>query len=266
MKRLGTRLGKKLGTTLGSEAPLSISDMAFFFDARTDDYFTFSSGSQISAWVSRAGSLGSVSWPQGTSGNQPTRATAVASLGNKNAVLFDGSDDFFQATTAAQWAFLSNGTGATIFTVERLDSTGPATQNVMGTMSAGAAAVGSWQQHRSGDLLIRIGNGSGTYLNNQVILTASHYQKDTSRWRAWAHGSGVQKSYVSGSTATLADTGGQVASSSAPEYALRVGRGATSSSSMKGYLAVSIGYTRDLSAAEIAILASWANIEFGVAA
>lgn len=268
---LGTRLGTRLGTALGtalddaSEAPLLIADLAAWYDSRTDAYFTLS-GSNVTAWASRAGSMGATPISQGTALSQPTRATAVASLGGKNAVLFDGTSDFMSAATAADWTFLHNNSGATVFSVERFDSTGPANQVVLQTFPLGAATSGVYHNMRTTTLEVTIGNGSGTYQNNWGIVTAAHFAKDVSRWRSWSYGSNAQTSRVSGSTLTSADVGGQVPSVVAPVNGLRLGRGSSATSSLKGHLAQLIVFKRVLSAAEITSLGTWAASVYGVAA
>lgn len=250
------------GAAVALEAPLLISDLAAWYDSRTDDYFTLNAGA-VSAWASRAGTMGATPLSQATGLSQPARATGVAVLGNQQAVLFDGTDDFLQAATAADWAFMHNNTGATILVVERVDSTGPATQSAIGTMSNSTVQNGLTQQSSAVSLVSRIGNGSGTLQNSATYATAAHYARDVSRWRAWSYGGAVQRSYVSGSTLTNADGAGVPAVGN-PEFALRVGRGGTGTTSLKGYIAQILVYKRVLTAGEVTTLATWAATQYGV--
>lgn len=215
----------------------TISSLQAWWDPASDAYFTFSTGAQISAWVSRMGALGAKTLAQATSGNQPTRALAVSVLGNKNAVLLDGTDDFLAASTAADWAFLHNNTGACIISVERIDSTGVAIQYPYSTCANSAANVGIFHAASTTNLTMRVANGSGTFQNNWSSTTLAHYERDVSRWRAWSYGSGTQSSHVSGSSVTNADTGGQTPSVAAPQNAFTVGRSSGgASTSFKGYM------------------------------
>jgi hypothetical protein len=210
--------------------------------------------------------MGAVSLAQATSGSQPTRATAVASLNGKNAVLFDGVDDFLQATTASDWIFLHDNTGATIVTVERFDSTGFTGQTLYATGNGGAANKGMYISHNAASVGLRILNGSGTNQNDWTLATSAHYAKDVSRWRAWSYGSGAVKSYVSGSTLTNNDTGGQTPATTAPQFALTIGRTNTAAVSFKGYVAQILIYGKVLSASEVATLGAWASSIYGVSA
>lgn len=242
------------------EAPLNISGLAAWYDSRDDDYITLATG--ISAWVSRAGSLGTATLSQGTAANQPAYETSVATLGSRPAVFFDGSNDALAAATASTWAFLSNGTGATIFLVERIDSTGGATQVPVMTMTAVATNVGIYAGLTTTALQGRVGNGSGTYCNNWGLTTASHYARDASRWRALTYEDETMGSRVSGSSLTNADTAAQEPSASNPTLALTVGGSA--GLFFKGWLAQIIIYNRVLTTAEFSALASWANQQYGV--
>jgi hypothetical protein len=242
------------------DAPLLISGLAAWYDLRSAQYVTIATG--VSAMVSRAGSLGLATMTQGTTGNQPAYATGVASLRGQNALLFDGTDDWIGAATASDWTFLHNNSGATIFTVERIDSTGPANQIVYHTFALATANAGIYCNMRTTSFETSVGNASGTSLqNNWTLGTAAHYAKDVSRWRAWTYGGGAQGSAVSGSTVSNADIGGQSPSSSAPLVPLRLSR---ASVPLKGYLAQVIVYAKVLSATEISRLAVWANQQYGV--
>jgi hypothetical protein len=233
------RAGRASGVRQRSSDPLAaylatIASLKAWFDPTSDAYFTFSTGAQISAWVSRLGSLGSVTLAQATSGNQPLRSSATASLGNKNTVQFDGTDDFLQASTASDWTFLHNNTGATIINVERIDSTGFATQVVYATCGNSAASTGMFNTF-GGSLTNRVANGSGTFQNNWSIATAAHFARDVSRWRAWSYGGATAGSHVSGSSLTNADTGGQVPAVGAPTLAFTLGRSTVAGASWKGH-------------------------------
>jgi hypothetical protein len=247
------------------EAPELIPDLAAWYDSRTDAYFALS-GSSITAWMSRAGSMGGMPLSQGVAANQPLRVLGVAEMNNQQSVLLDGVDDFMSAANPADWPFLHDNTGATIVTVERVDSTGIASQHVYGTLSGPAAQRGLYGALGTTSIILRLGNGSGAYQNAWTNANAAHYARDVSRWRAWAYGGGSQKHAVSGSTLTNADAVGQTPSASAPEYALRVGRAGAASSSLKGHVPQILVYKRVLTAPEIASLGAFFAPIYGIAA
>lgn len=241
------------------EAPLNISGLAAWYDSRDDDYITLATG--ISAWVSRAGSLGTATLSQGTAANQPLYTTSVATLGNRPAVQFDGTNDSLFGATASQWTFLHNGSGATIFMVLRADSTGGATQRVFST-SESATEHGCLFQLTTTTARALVYNGSGTAASDLNSSTSALFARDVSRWQVWDYDtSNGQDLYVSGSSAT--QTAGSP-SATAATRALRIGANSSSGSAFKGFIAQVIVYTRVISAAERAALASWANQQYGV--
>jgi hypothetical protein len=213
-----------------------LSSLKAWFDPTSDDYFTFSTGAQISAWVSRLGSLGAVTMAQATSGNQPLRSVATASLNNKNTVQFDGSDDFLAGATPSDWTFMHNNTGACVLTIERADSTGVATQYPYDTCSNSAANIGMFIS-LGASMTVRVANGSGTFQNNFSTAVSAHFSRDVSKWRAWTYGGGSAGFHVTGSSLSQADTGGQTPSVAAPSNALTLGRSSAGvSTSFKGHL------------------------------
>lgn len=260
----GNRRNLRGGGGMPLEAPLTIPGLKAWFDARTTSHMTIATG--ISAWVSRAGSLGSIAWTQGTGGNQPAYATAVASLGGKNAVQFDGSDDYFDTNNQNAWKFLHDGTGASRFTVLRLDSTGGATQRYGQTNNASASEHGVFVQYEASAVALRVGNGSGTWLNLWSLGTAAHYARDVSRWQMWGYVDGAQHSRVSGSSLTNADDAAQDPSTNNPSRAFRLGASPVAASPLKGYVAQEIYYDHILTAGETSLLAAWAASVYGVAA
>ncbi len=245
----------------GLEAPLTISGLKAWFDSRTNAYMTISTG--ISSWVSRAGSLGSIAWTQGTGGNQPAYATAVASLNGQNAVQFDGTNHYFDINNTNAMKFLHDGTGASSFVVYRMDSTGGATQALFSSGQA-AAQTGVLFQGTTTQLQPRVYNGSGAVLNTWNLATAAHYARDASRWQMWAYIDGTVHSRVSGSSLTNADTVGQDPNTGNPTNALRLGGLPSGASLFKGYVAQKLYYDHVLTAGETTQLATWAASIYGV--
>lgn len=257
------RTGKSGGVVaVAGETPTTIPGLKAWFDSRTDDYFTFSTGAQISAWTSRAGSIGSVAWIQATSSAQPTRALSVATLGSKNAVLFDGTDDYLDTNNANAWKFLHDGTGASRFLVIRADSTGGTTQRFGQTANTSSDSGVLWQFNTT-SMSLQVHKGDGTTVNTWSLSTGAHWARDVSRWQLWGYVSGMQHSRVSGSSVTNADTASPPSSAN-PTRTLRMGATATPINWIKGYVAQDLFYDHVLTAGETTQLATWANQQYGV--
>ncbi len=264
---VGRFVGANAGTGVSTnvsvsqiETPQTIAGLAAWFSARSSSHITLATG--VSAWLSRAGSLGAVTLSQGITANQPAYVTSVASLGGRPAILFDGSNDSLVVSTASQWTFLHNGTGAFIFLVMRADSTGGATQRVFSSAET-ATEHGCLFQLTTTTARALVYNGSGTAASDLNSSTSALFARDVSRWQAWDYSTaGGQDLYVSGATATQAAGS---PSATAPSRAFRVGANASSGSAFKGWISEIIIYAGAPSASDRAALASWANREYGVA-
>jgi hypothetical protein len=247
------------------EVPEQIPDLAAWYDSRTDDYLALD-GPNITAWMSRAGSMGAMPLSQGVAANQPLRLLG-ALPGGKNTVRLDGVAHFLQALLASDWIFTHDGSGYTAITVEKMDSTGLLTQAVLTSAANGAGNTGLFQHIVPTDFLTRVSNGSGTgYVNIWDITAASFTARDVLRWRATSHGGGFQRAHVSGLSLSNPDVGGQVPSTAPAGWPLRVGRSTSASISLKGDLPQIVFYKRVLSDAEIASVASFLATQYGVAA
>jgi hypothetical protein len=247
------------------EVPEQIPGLKAWFDAGDLAYFTLN-GSSVSAWVSRGGSLGtSLAFTQGTASSQPTYSTGVSTLNYRPAVQFDGTADFLNTNDQNAWTFLHDGTGASKFTVFRMDSTGPASQRFAQTTNASATERGFFMQFEAGLVSLRVSNGSGTWLNIWNNNSTPHYVKDNSRWQMWGYVDGTQYSRVSNSTLTNSDDVSQDPSSGVPTRVYRVGASSTGTGLFKGWIAADLYYDHVLTNAEITALGTWANRVYGVA-
>lgn len=247
-----------------SDVPPLISGLKAWFDPRTTDWITIATG--ISAWVSRAGSLGSVALPQATGGNQPAYATAVASLGGRNAVQFDGTNDFLKSATASLWNFLHNGSGSSIFMVWLSDSAGGATQTFLNTGQT-TVQVGFQiaLEEATPNLVVRVYDGDGVNVTIARNPAGTIAAQDVAKWtvfsldtNAGTYGSG----YSDG-------PGGAVSAPSASDAFTGLILGTTQTATtnpLKGYVAQLAFYDRILTAADRSRLAAWAAAQYGVAA
>lgn len=258
--RRGIRRGY---ATMVAEAPLRVTGLKAWYDARSAAYMTLN-GSAVSAWLSRAGSLGSVSFTQGTAANQPTYEASKATFNNKGVVTFDGSNDFLTSNNTNAWKFLHDGTGASTFVVRRIDSTGGATQQLLLSASTASEVGVSWF-YSTDQITPRVANGSGTFLNNNNT-GAPYGARDVTAWQSMSYIDGTFSNARSGGTTSGADAVGQDPSTANPTRALILGSAAAAANPLKGSIAQLLLFDHVLTAGERSALAAWANGEFGVAA
>jgi hypothetical protein len=252
-------------TSPSSETPAQIAGLKAWFDARSDQWFTFSTGAQISAWTSRAGSMGPVTFAQVTGASQPLRALAVATFNGKNTVQFDGVNDQLVSSVTNEWKFLHDGTGFSSFTVSRIDSTGGATQQVF-LNSALATEVGINASFVNNPFVsLRWRNGSGSNLN--AYDPAGTAQRDVTSWGSVSYIDGTITYARSGAATTNADVAGQDPSTANPARPLYLGATATPTTNpFKGHIATVMFFDHVLTAEERGLLAAWAAQEYGLAA
>lgn len=245
------------------EAPLTIPGLNAWFDPRTDDYLAFSASNQTSLVVSRAGLLGPVSWQQVSATSQALRILKIAAANNKNGLLLDGVNDFFSASLGTFGKFMSDGSGGTIFFVGLVDSSGGATQTLLGSMQQNAAHVGTLYRARdtAGTNGHRIGNGSGSQYAN--AWNSIQGGTDSFQWRAFSYIDELATQAVSGVRLTNADIVAQEPSAANPTFTMTLGAATTGSQPTKGYILQALYYNRELTAADCAVLSEWAASEYG---
>jgi len=246
------------------EAPLLIPGLMAWFDSRSTDYFALGGGGEVSAWLSRAGTLGAIAWQQGVGSNQPIRVAAEPLFNNMPAVLFDGVNDWLDASSPAAGTRLHNGLGGSTFRLARIDGTGGATQRLINS-AAVASQIGVLHQASTTLITYQLVNGSGTSVNAWNISTLAHYARDVSRWQMWGYVTGMMHSRVSGSSLTNADTGGPPSASNST-FTLRLGASTAGTFPLKGLVPQEIHYDHILTAGETTQLANWAASIYGVAA
>lgn len=229
-QRRSTGVVRSASARLASYLTSLGSDVKAWFDPTSDAYFTFSTGAQVSAWVSR---IGAQTLSQATSANQPLRDVATSTLGGKNTLLFDGSNDSLGANANPNfWKFLHDGTGYSLIAVLRQDSTGGASASFLRSGATNAQS-GVHISLNAVSAQLSVFNASGSTLNAWANNEASHYARDVSRWQMFGYVDGTQHSRVSGSSLTNADVGGQDPSTANPSTTLLLGSG---SAAYKGYV------------------------------
>ncbi len=214
----------------------SLGTLQAWWDPTSDAYFTFSTGAQISAWVSRAGALGTISWGQATSANQPVRVLASASFNNKNVVSWDGTNDFFTVSNISALNCLHNASGGSLFFVRRYDSTGGANMQMFNSNAFNQSATGIiTSESNAPQIQMRVMNASGTYLN--VFTSAGKGVRDVTAWEMFEHAASTITLAQSGSVTTNPDNpgaGGGIPSAADPASTPILGTGIGASNPLKG--------------------------------
>jgi hypothetical protein len=133
-------IGNVVAGLLGGAAsppfdPSSIANLKLWLDA--SDTATISlSGSAVTQWNDKSGNAKHVT--QATSARRPS--SGINTINSKNVITF-GGDDLLQAASAADWAFLHNSGGSTVFAVSISDNTAAAEFPIFAT-STGSSQIG----------------------------------------------------------------------------------------------------------------------------
>ena len=122
---LGSPLGVPLGGPLGAEGavgflPTDIANLLSWHDA-TDEDTVISAGNQVSNWLDKSGNGNDL--VQSTGANQPR--TNIITIGGKNAIDFDGTDDSLVKTSFA----VNN--NLTFFIVAQVEATNNASDSIL---------------------------------------------------------------------------------------------------------------------------------------
>jgi hypothetical protein len=158
-------LGILASSFQGVFSPASIANLQAWYDA--SDTATISlSGSAVTQWDDK--SANAYNLTQGTAARRP--ASGVNTLNSLNVVTFDGND-VLQAATAANWTFLNNSGGATVFLAAYYDTSAAQTM-IFDTSTSTTGAVGVTTSRGSNDKLsafVAYGTG-GQYVSLDSAL------------------------------------------------------------------------------------------------
>jgi hypothetical protein len=129
------------------------------------------SGSAVTQWNDK--SANGYNLTQGTAANRPLSGTRT--LNGKNVIDFDGINDSLNAATPANWTFLNNDVGSSMFIVLYSDITAT-TGFIASTAAASSANIGlDFIRNGSDDLVrafVRNGGAGGSVSSvNQGLLT-----------------------------------------------------------------------------------------------
>ena len=261
---LGVNLAGALAPPPVLEAPELVPGLKAWFDSRSAAYFALGGAGEVSAWLSRGGSIASLAWMQGTASNQPVRVASSPLLNNMPEVQFDGVNDYLVTSDSTAWKFMHDGTGHSSVRIYRLDSSLATSQPVFANQNA-VSQSGIYHLFTTASLLINIVKGVSPALNAWTNNVAAHYARDVSRWQMIGHETGTAHSRVSGSSLTDADDSAPPSAAN-PSAAARLGATVSGSSFMRGFIVQDLYYDHVLTAGEMTQLANWAAAIYGVAA
>lgn len=244
-------------------APSDITGLKAWYDA-SDTASISLSGSAVTQWNDKSGNAFHLT--QGTSTYRPT--SGVNTINSKNVLDFDGND-WLGASTAADWKFLHDTSGSTVFFVAYYGSTSDYEAHY--STSAGAAtAVGSLNYKTNGDIMgcVIVRGVAATYVvdanNGTISDNANHqisYAMDPNNGTASARA----KFRIDKTAQTQGNTQTGAPSSANPEFALRLGTYDTVGSwGFSGRIAEVIMYTGLLSDSNITKVQDYITTKWGI--
>ena len=194
-------------------SPLSIANLKGWYDASDTGTITVS-GTAVTQWNDKSGN--SKNLTQGPGANRPL--SGVRTQNGKNAIEFDGSNDFLIASTASDWVFLSNTSTATVFIVAFAD-TAADLRFLMSTDGGTAASTGSYMAVQSNDLMSiasfpRVGSvfpmvvatGTPTFTDNTAAIFTAQYDLGNAtianRGYIWKNGASQTNNNTENATAS----------------------------------------------------------------
>jgi hypothetical protein len=262
-------------TSGGTAAPAGCGEppstsLAVWLDGRSIDgagNTTFANNDPITTWTT----LGSIA-------DSPTQATGTAKptfiancINGKACARFDGGDRL-QATTAANFAFLSNGNDWTAYIVEKISAADPNNRRALwATRSAGGLNIGAVMQYddraaSSANEKVSAFIGNGT--NNVISAVSADGAHPFSVWHTLSGkladdgGAGVDYTiYVDGASVATAARGAASYSASAPLFALIAGGDATDF--ITGDIAQLLMYQVSHDDTQRGVVESWINCTYG---
>lgn len=245
------------------ETPETIPGLKAWFDVRDPIYFALGAGDTVSAWLSRAGTIGGgLAWQQAVAASQPVRLSSDPLFAGAPSVSFDGVNDSLLTTNSAAWKFLHDGTGQSAFRVYWMDPTGPGVQQFVANSNA-VTQSGVQQSVNTSSVALTINKGVTPAAN--ALSGVNQTPKGVARWHMTAHGANVQYSRTSVSGVSQLDTSGPLSALN-PSATLRMGAASAGSSLfLKGRVVQDIYYDHALIPSEWAALGAWAAATFGVA-
>lgn len=265
--RFGLATRRADGGGGGAVAPPDAANMRAWMDSLDFDgsnNSTLTNGDSLAAVVNK-GTLGGT-FAQATGANRPTYTTGA--LNGRPAALFDGNDNIVSSLTAADWAFLSDGSPFTIYTLAKTTSADPnAFQVLLATATGASAARGLvyGPDDRSGlsrndTQALAISNGSALVDN----LAGTNNTAVSGVWNMLDAVRGVTTTslYANGTQVATAVAGALVAGN--PTAPLRFGAATNGTLPFAGLLATVVIYAGEHSPATQAQVWAWMAARYGV--
>lgn len=227
-----------------SWTPADLADLFAWYKA--DAITGLSDGDPVSTWSDSSG--GGYNLTQ-TSTARPLYQTNT--LNGLPVVEFDGTDDYLAASTAANWKFLHDSTGSSLFIVLKAGTSADpnAAYAALGTHGGTTTDVGinvlyddRSSLSRNDRILSLVNNGSGSFF---VLNVSSDDAFDANTYGVVsvvsdpANATLADRSsiYVNGGTAITNNSSSGSASTSNPSYALHVGSQGNGNSKLSGGIA-----------------------------
>ena len=228
----------------GSWDPSQLSSVAAWYDA--DAITGLSNNDPVSTWADASGNGYNLTQ---TSTKRPTYKTST--LNGLPVIEFDGTDDYLAASTAADWTFLHDSTGSSLFVVLKAGtSANPnAAYAALGTHSGTTTDVGinllyddRSSLSRNDRMVSLVNNGSGSFF---VLNVSSDDAFDANTYGLVSVVSDPANTtladrssiYVNGGTAITNNSTSGSLSTSNPTYALHVGSQGNGNSKLLGGIA-----------------------------
>ena len=246
--------------------PTSIANCKAWYDASDTATITVS-GTAVTQWNDKSGN--SKNLTQGTAGLRPL--SGVRTQNGKNAIEFDGGDDILNASTASDWTFLSNTSGATIFMAVFADTASDG-RWLWSTYGGSFGFVGSYQSVLSSSDLISIGSAVGNgalaamYLDTSTPVATDNTAFTITSQFDLGKATANQRGYLAknGGTQVNNNTATDAASASAPQTPLAIGNIPSYSLAWDGLICEIIIYNAVLNATDRGKVETYLAAKWGI--
>lgn len=169
-----------LVATISPAAPATpVAGYKAWYDA-SDTATISKTGSSVTQWNDK--SANALNLVQATGAKQPQSGTRTQN--GKNMIDFDGSNDVLSSSaTAADWQFLTNGTGTTVFAVFFADTSSNG-RGIFDVANGSIANVTSytWYVNNTDTFLAGVGTNAGGGYNWYVPSTSSFTDNTAQQW------------------------------------------------------------------------------------
>jgi hypothetical protein len=245
--------------------PADIANLKAWYDASDTATITVS-GTAVTQWNDKSGNAYNVT--QGTAGLRPQSNTRTQN--GLNAIDFDGADDILNASTASDWTFLSNTSGATVFAALFAD-TASDQRFIWSTYGGSFGFVGSYQNVLASDLMsigTGVGNGAlaAMYVDTLTPVATDNTAFTMTTQFDLGNATANQRGYIwkNGGSQTNNNPATDPASASAPQTPLAIGNIPTYSLAWDGLICEVIIYNALLNATDRGKVETYLAAKWGI--